>query len=484
MLAGLRFRFYRRLEPLAPAGLPAFRRGDLLTRLVDDVDTMQDLPLRVVEPVVVATVTGVLSVALVAMLLPSAAAVLLASLLIAAIAVPAATAWASHRSDLRLASSRAQLAGDTAELFRALPDLLAYNAVDTTLARLEERDAALTSLARRTAFATGLGAGLATLAGGLAVWVTMLVAIPAVGTGELDRVLLAAVVLVPLAAFEVVGLLPPALGALTRVRQSGRRLLEVLDAPVPVAEPSVPVSAPVGTPFLRLRGVVAGWPSCPEVLTGVDLDLPPGRRIAVMAPSGAGKSTLAAVLTRFVEFSGEYTLDGVDAHRLSGETIRRLVGLQAQDAHVFDSTVRENLRLARPSATDADLFGVLDRARLADWVRSLPDGLDTFVGERGALMSGGERQRLALARALLADFPVLVLDEPTANLDEPTADALMTDLLDATTGRSVVLFTHRMADTAGVDEVLTLAGGQLSRQSRIPGCGRSEPKPAEAPTLD
>ena len=169
----------------------------------------------------------------------------------------------------------------------------------------------------------------------------------------------------------------------------------------------------------------------------MDLTLTQGRRVAVVGPSGSGKTTLAQVLLRFLDPDrGSCTLAGVDARALAGDDVRRLVGLCAQDAHLFDSSVRENLLLARKDATEGEVRDVLARARLLEWADSLPDGLDTLVGEHGARLSGGQRQRLALARALLADFPVLVLDEPAEHLDLPTADALTADLLAATEGRT------------------------------------------------
>ncbi len=508
LLARIRVRVYRHLEPLAPAGLPAFRRGDLLTRLVADVDTIQDLPLRVVHPAAVAACAGALSAGLVAVLLPAAGAVLLAALLTAALAVPAVSAWAGRRADRRLAGARAELASGVVELLRAQPDLVAYGAAADRLAGIQARDAELTRLARTSASATGLAAGLAALCGGLAVWGSLAVAVPAVRSGALDGVTLAVVVLLPLAAFETVQLLPTALAALTRVRRSGDRVLEVLDTPPPVPEPATPGPLPDGPEWtVRLRGVRARWPGDepgdepadepgdepgdepaeepgeepdwpaavdapadepgdepdrPAAVDGVDLDLTAGRRVAVVGASGAGKTTLAAVLLRFVDLTGgTYELGGVDVRRLSGDDVRRVVGLCAQDAHVFDSTVRENLRLARPGADEPALRAALRDARLLDWVDGLPAGLDTFVGERGTLMSAGQRQRLALARVLLAGFPVLVLDEPAANLDPPTADALTRDLLDASAGRTTLLITHRLAGLEQVDEVVVLDAGRV-----------------------
>jgi thiol reductant ABC exporter CydC subunit len=467
LLARIRVRVYGHLEPLAPAGLPAFRRGDLLSRLIADVDTIQDLPLRVLQPAAVAAVTSALSVGLVAVLLPAAGAVLLAALLTAALAVPAVTAWASRQADRRMAGARADLATGVVELLRAQPELIAYGAAADRLAEIEAQDAELTRLAKGSAAATGLAGGLAALCGGLAVWGSLAVGVPAVRSGALDGVALAVVVLVPLAAFETVQLLPTALAALTRVRRSGERVLGVLDAAVPVLEPAISAPLPDCPAWtVRLRGVRACWPGDepdrPAAVDGVDLDLMPGRRVAVIGASGAGKTTLAAALLRFVDLTGgTYELGGVDVRRLSGHDVRRVVGLCAQDAHVFDSTIRENLRLARPGANEAALWAALRGARLSDWVAGLPAGLDTFVGERGVLMSAGQRQRLALARVLLADFPVLVLDEPAANLDPPTADALTKDLLAASAGRTTLLITHRLTGLDQVDEVVVLDAGRV-----------------------
>ncbi|CAM5638236.1 thiol reductant ABC exporter subunit CydD [Streptomyces californicus] len=290
-----------------------------------------------------------------------------------------------------------------------------------------------------------------------------LVAVPAVNDGRLSGVALAVVVLTPLAAFEAVAGLPLALQYRRRVARSAERVYEVLDAPVPVREPEHPAEEPAAPFPLEVRGLSARYPGAGrDALTALDLTLTPGRRIAVVGPSGSGKTTLAQVLLRFLDASsGTYRLGDVPASALESDTVRRSVGLCAQDAHVFDSTIRENLRLARPAATDPELRDALSRARLLDWVLTLPQGLDTPVGEHGARLSGGQRQRLALARALLADFPVLVLDEPAEHLDLPTADALTADLLDATRGCATVLITHRLTGLEAVDEVLVLDGGRV-----------------------
>lgn len=467
-LRDLRVRVYRRLERLAPAGLPAFRSGDLLARLVGDVDAVQDLWLRIVLPFVTFAFVGGGAVVFVWWLLPSAGVVVLVALAVAGVLVPSLGARVSRRREERVAPLRGELAAAGVEVLRGAPELAVAGTLPGRLDALEEIDGRLTTSAAASAWAAGLGAALATLAGGAAVWGALALGGSAVRAGELDGVALAVVVLAPLAVFEVVLGLPGAAQQVGRVRRSLHRVGEVLQAPVPVREPVTPVPLPAGAVTVELRGVSARWsPDAPLALDGVDLVLRPGRRTAVVGASGAGKSTLAAVLLRFLDVSsGQLLVNGVDAATAGSDDVRRMVGLCAQDAHVFDSTVRENLRLARPDAGDARLRDALAAAGLLATVEALPDGLDTVVGERGSRLSGGERQRLALARSLLADFPVLVLDEPTEHLDVATADALTRDLLDVTRGRTTLLVTHRLAGLEQVDEVLVLDAGRVVQRGR------------------
>ncbi|WP_327002172.1 ATP-binding cassette domain-containing protein [Dactylosporangium sp. NBC_01737] len=192
----------------------------------------------------------------------------------------------------------------------------------------------------------------------------------------------------------------------------------------------------------------------------MSLTLRPGRRVALVGPSGAGKTTVAALLVRWLDpAAGRVTLNGVDVRDLRGDELRTVVGYLGDDAYLFDSTLEANLRIGRPDATTGQLEQALAAARLLDWVRTLPAGLATPVGEHGVALSGGQRRRLALARALLADFPVLVLDEPTEHLDDVTAAELIRDLLAAAGDRAVLLITHRTDVLGDVDEVVTLTPG-------------------------
>ncbi|MFE1871507.1 thiol reductant ABC exporter subunit CydD [Streptomyces sp. NPDC059496] len=463
MLADLRVSVYRRLERIAPAGLREHRRGDLLARLVADTDTLQDYWLRWLLPVGTAVLVGSGSVAFTAWLLPEAGAVLAVGLLAAGVAVPLVSGACARRAERRLAPARGELATRVADLLTGTAELTVAGALEDRKGRTRESDGLLTRIAARGSAAAGLGGGLSALVCGLTVVAAAAVAANAVQDGRLSGVAMAVAVLTPLAAFEAVNGLPLAVQYRQRVRRSAERVYEVIDAPVPVAEPEQPAAAPASPFPLRLTGLTARHPGQERAaLRDVELTLEAGRRIAVVGPSGSGKTTLAQVLLRFLDpAEGAYSLGGSDARTLDGDDVRALVGLCAQDAHIFDSSVRENLRLARTGASEEQLRQALAAARLLEWADGLPDGLDTLVGEHGERISGGQRQRLALARALLADFPVLVLDEPAEHLDLATADALTADLLAATEGRTTVLITHRLAGLEAVDEVLVLDRGEV-----------------------
>jgi thiol reductant ABC exporter CydC subunit len=468
-LADLRVTTYARLETLAPAGLPAFRSGDLLARLVHDIDSLQDLLLRVIGPFLIAVLVGAGTVALVWWILPAAGVILLAALLLAATALTWLTGRLSRRSESRQAVIRGELTAAVVDLIEGAPELTAYGALDAQYARTSEIDASLTQVAGASARTAGVGQGLATLLSGLAMWGALVAGVVAVHAGTLNGVLLAVIALVPLAAFELVTDLPTATQTLQRVRRSATRTLEVIHARPPVAEPADPRPIPAGEPAaLRVRGLRARYGEAgPWVLDGLDLDLLPGQTVALVGRSGAGKSTLADVLLRFLPYqAGSVALNGVEISDLDGDDYRQVVGLVSQDAHIFDTTLEENLRLARRDATPDELDGALRGARLWEWTHALPDGLATRVGAQGALISGGQRQRLALARALLAEFPVLVVDEPGEHLDTPTADALVADLLDTTDGQAVLLITHRLAGLENVDQVIVLDGGRVVERGR------------------
>ena len=465
-LSDLRVKVYEHLERLAPLGLPVFGSGDLLARLIHDIDALQDLLLRVLPPFAIALGVGAATVALMIWMLPAAGLVLLAGLLLAGTLVPWLTSTMAARREARQAAARAELTTTVLDLLQGAPELAVNGATAGQLERARRADGSLTRIAASTARTAGLGQGMTSLCCGLAMWGALAVGVSAVHAGQLNGVLLAGLALIPLVAFELVSGLPAATQTLQRVRGSAARVSEVMEAQAPVIEPAHPLALPSSPYAIRARGVGFTYPRAPRpALAGVDLDLRPGRRVALVGPSGAGKSTLAGVLLRFLAYQeGSVALNGVELAELDGEDCRRVVGLVSQEAHIFDSTIEENLRLARREASEEELRAALAGVRLLEWVETLPAGLGTEVGEHGARLSGGQRRRLTVARALLADFPLLILDEPGEHLDTPTADAIVADLLSLSRSRATLLITHRLTGLQDVDEVLVMERGRIAER--------------------
>ncbi len=395
-LTRIRTRFYERIEPLAPGQLEGYRRGDLLTRMVGDVDALQGLYLRGLGPPLVAAGVGAACVVAAAVLLPVAAAILAGGLLAAGVVVPA-LAWTLGRaSGQRQATARAELTADLVELLRGAPELVVYGQESAALARVRAHDRELAGLGRRDALVAGLADALTILVTGLTVAGVLAVAVTAHDAGTLDRVLVATLALLALSSFDAVAPLPAAARELSSTLAAGRRVLELTEREPAIRDPSAPAAAPTGPAAVALEGVTARYASGEQpALEGFDLRLDPGARVALVGPSGAGKTTVTNLLFRFLDpEQGRVTIDGRDLREYRQADVRRTFALAGQEAHLFTSTIRENLRLARPDATESELEEALRRARLADWVASLPDGLDTLVGEQAARLSGGQRQRL------------------------------------------------------------------------------------------
>jgi thiol reductant ABC exporter CydC subunit len=458
VLGRARVRVYERVEPLAPTQLDGYRQGDLLARMVADVDGLQNLHLRGVGPPLVALVAGAVSVAVTAAFLPAAAVVLAVGLLAGGVAVPALAAGLGRRGARLEAAARAELTAELVETIRGAPELTVYGAEEDQLAKLRTADRALVQIARRAALADGAGDGLRLLVTGATVTGVLAAAVSAHAAGNLDRVLIAMLALLAFASFEAVQPLSQAARELAATLAAGQRLLELTDREPVIADPAEPASLPDSRFSVALEDVRARYsPGEPPVLDGVDLRLEPGRKVALVGPSGAGKTTVANLLVRFLDpESGRVTLGGRDLREYRQDDVRRVIAVAGQDSHLFSTTIRENVRLGRDDATDDEIEDALRRARILDWVRSLAQGWDTVVGEEGRELSGGQRQRLVVARALLADAPVLVLDEPTAHLDPPTAERLMDDVLDAAGDRTVLLITHRPEGLHRMHEVVPL----------------------------
>jgi thiol reductant ABC exporter CydC subunit len=458
-LGRIRARFFARIEPLAPAGLENYRRGDLLSRMIADVDALEGLYVRGLLPPLVALGSMILVVAVSAAFLPAAAAILAAGLVLAGAGVPALTGALARRSGARQAPERARLTAELVELLQGGAELAAYGREDERLARVRACDRELTALARRDARIAGLGDALVVLIAGATTAAVLAAAVAAVHADTLDRVLVVMLPLLALASFEAAAALPGAARELPGIFSAGQRVLELTSRNPAVRDPRAPLPAPAGIPELALEGIRVRYsPGARAVLDGFGLRLEPGARVALAGPSGAGKTTVVNLLLRFLDpESGRVTLAGHDLRAYRQQDVRSVIAVAGQDAHIFATTIAENVRIGRPDATDEKVRDALRVAGLREWA----DALETYVGEAGAQLSGGERQRLGVARALLAGAPILILDEPTAHLDVETAQRLMDDVFAAAGERSVLLITHRPEGLEKVERVVALppAGG-------------------------
>ena len=452
---------YDCLSPRVPAALAGWRSGDLLARAIDDVDALQDLYLRTLLPVAVAVGAAVIGTVAVGLILPWAALALGVPLAVALV-VPALLTWRRSGDD-EMAALSGSLSAQVVDALAGAPELLAFGADATMLRAVEELGGRADALERRHArLATGATLLMQVC---LAVAVTAVLAtgVAAVHAHHLGQVMVAVLPLAALATFETVPGVPLAVARSLAVRASAERLFALEAVPVPVRDPVDPSPPVAGVPEVAFVDAALRYdPGLPPALDGVSLRLPSGGRVAVTGSSGAGKSSLVTALLRYWPLEGgTLSLGGKDVERLLQADARGACALADQRAQMFAGTVRSNLTLGRPDATEQAIGDALRTARLETWVAALPHGLDTPVGEDGVALSGGERRRLAVARALLAPGPVIVLDEPTSGLDPVLADELMDGVFAAAGERSILVITHRAAEAARCESVVTLEAGRV-----------------------
>ena len=443
--ADRRVEVFRRLERITP--VPDLRSGDLVAKLVADVDSVVDRIVRVLLPFCSAALVGAATAGLLASLLPAVGAVATVAVGLVLIGVPWLVRRTGQAAEGRIAPLRGRYLEGVSETLRAAPELWVFGASERWLERSAAADARLRRAEARSAFSAGMGAAAQSLLFGAVLLTAVALGVPAVRSGTVDHVTLAVLVLAPLALLDVFGFVPAAAGVAVRARAAQRRVEDLVRRTPAVPEPDSPVEPPSGPYTLVLDA------ACARGVRPIDLTLRPGARVAVTGPSGSGKTTVTELATRLLApDSGRVLLNGIDLAELDSDRVRELVKVCEQDPYVFDSTVAENLRLARPDASDDELRAALRSARL-----SMP--LHRRLGEHGERMSGGERQRLGLARCLLADAPIVLYDEPTEHLESDVGEAIVRDLLRASADRTVLIATHRRLPPdvlSELDQVLRL----------------------------
>jgi ATP-binding cassette, subfamily C, bacterial CydC len=465
LLAELRVAFYRALEPLAPARLQSFRTGDLLSRAVADIETLENFYVRAVAPPVVAFIVTLGISLFVGQYHPMLGWLLAGGLFATGVFVPLLTRLAANGPGRAAVERRALLRAAVVDGIQGMPDLVSNNQGDRHVHSIMTLNQHYGRSQQGLSWAGGMSSGLLVLASGLTLWLVLWTAVPLVNAGVFDGVALAVLALVTLASFEAVNPLGQAAQQLESSYQAARRLFALVDAEPEVRAPVQPCPLPASS-AIRIQGLAFRYqPELPYVLEDFNLDLPAGKRLALVGPSGAGKTTLANLLLRLWDYRvGEIILGDCELRRLDPGDVRRQFAVISQRIHLFNGTVRDNLRLVDPTSGEERLAQVLDQAGMLEWVHGLPQGLETWIGERGVQMSGGERQRLAVARCLLQDAPILLLDEPTANLDAVAEERLLATLPVVMHGRTVLWITHRLVGLETMDEIIVLADGRITQR--------------------
>ncbi len=465
LLARLRVWVFQAIEPLSPAQIARFRGGDLLARGAADVDTLQQLYVRVISPPAVALATGALLFIFLSRFDLGVAFAAVSLFAATGIAGPLVARLLARGPERRIVALRADLMTAAVDLTQGMADLVAFGQEEARAEDIAHMGEELARSQRRLAWVTGLSDAILSAGAGLAMLVTLLVAIPLVSAGRLDGVWLAALGLAVSASFEAINPLPEAARHGEAAAASGERIFALTDLPHPATVPGLLEHASTDA-TLVVSGVSACYgPSEPLALDQVSLTLRRGELVALVGPSGAGKSTLVSVIERFLEpESGAITLGGVDMRQLTPDAVRERIAVISQRAHLFNTTVRQNLLIARPDASEDEVVAAARLARVHDAIMALPDGYDTIVGEQGARLSGGERQRIAIARALLKDAPILILDEPTAHLDAETERAIFAILFDLMPERATLLITHRLMGLSGAREIIVLRDGRVAER--------------------
>jgi len=461
LLAGLRVWIYRRIEPLAPARLESYASGDLLSRIRADIDSLDTFYLRLLAPVLTALCAGPLFILFLWFFSPAVAVATAALLLVAGGLLPLAVHLLGRAPGARVPRTSSELRTAVVDGLRGMEELVAYGGAEHQKERVAELNRRVLADQARLAELAGISAGGVGLCSGLALWLALVISIPLVRAGSLTGPHMVMLTLFCQAAFEAVLPLPPAFRLLGQTLAAARRIFSLADEAPAVREPHE--SAPLPEiPVLTLKNVGFSYGDGTATLEGIGLELAPGRKVAVVGASGAGKSTLLALLLRFRDYdSGSITLGGREIREYDGEEVRRLMAVAGQQPFLFNATLRENLLIARPGASEEEMVAATRMAGVHDEIDAFAQGYDTPAGEGGVKLSGGQVRRLAIARAILKDSPILLLDEPTEGVDPAAARSLLERLFRYAGARALLVITHSRIGLEAMDEVLLMDEGRI-----------------------
>ncbi len=465
MLARLRHWFYLKLEPLAPAGLQGYHSGDLLNRISSDIDKLENLYLRILTPFTVAFLSSAVFAAFLAWLNPLYAIIVVTLLAIAGIAIPLLAERLGRQPGEEIAQLTRSLRTVVVDGVQGMAELEVYGQTEQQKHKIEQLSLRLLACQRKLANYAGLVQAATGLCANLTMWLLLLAAIPEVNRGELPPAQLSMLALFALAAFESILPLPLAMQTWGETKTAAQRLFAIADTPPPIAEPEAPKAIPT-TLDIHFDEVWLTYPGAQNpALKGVTLDIPQGSSLGIVGATGSGKSSLTNLLLRFYEPDrGQVMLGGIALPALHTEALRAQLAVVPQRAHLFNTSIEQNLLLANPEASQAQIEQACRLACIHDFIIAQPEGYLTEVGETGVKVSGGQARRIAIARALLKNAPILILDEPAEGLDAATEQAVIDNLLQAAKDKTVVLITHRPAGLEQLDQIVVMHQGKITER--------------------
>ena len=461
LLSQLRGWLFGRLFPLLPLADRDARHGDLVSRLTSDVDALDTVFLVAIGPILTSLVVGTAMTVALAILLPAAALWFALAYATATLLVPAGVLRATRQAGDRIVEETAALRVATFDALDGHADLIAFNAIGVAESTFGKASFALSRARRSPVSVAALGAAAVQAATGIALVTTFAFGILAMQAGALAGPVFVGILLAVIGSFEPTAVLVRAVGKLATAIAAARRLEELANRAPAIVEAVSPVPLPAGAD-IAFRGVSFGYDPGRPVLREVDFAIPAGSRIAIIGPSGSGKSTLLKLLLRLADpQAGHIAIAATNISGVALADLHRRVALLAQDAPVFHDTVRNNLLIGRPDATDEQLWTALETSQLAALVRQLPGGLDAMVGETGKTLSTGQARRLCLARTLLSPAPILAFDEPTSGLDPENERMFFAALARGGTARTIVVVTHARLLPGIVDRSYRMEDGKL-----------------------